>query len=119
MYIRGEVRILVFAKANILNQVCAAAGQQFLEIALVCVCLPQRALITSGKIWCDQTMCDWLNKFYGFSCFQLLLYMTLAVDKMDDCGPINAAYCKCMPKKTKVMWYQLQKDYPKDGALQL
>ena len=38
------------------------------------VCLLQRVLINSGVI---ETVCDWVNKFYGYS----LLYMTLAIDK--------------------------------------
>ena len=36
-------------------------------------------------------MCDWLNKFYDFSAFDLL-YMTLAIDKMDGHGLSNIAY---------------------------
>ena len=34
-------------------------------------------------------------------------------------GHINTASHECLPKKTKVMQYQLQKDYRKDGALHL
>ena len=49
----------------------------------MCVCLSPRILITSGVIW---TACDWLNKFYGLS----LLYMTLAVNKMDGHGHITS-----------------------------
>ena len=45
--------------------------------------------------------------------------MTLAIDKMDGHGLINTARRERMPKKTKVMQYQLQKDYLKDGAIQL
>ena len=63
----------------------------------VCVCLsaclPLRALITSGVIF-----------FTAFLHFQLL-YMILAVDKMDGCGPINATHHECPPKKTKVTQY--------------
>ena len=45
--------------------------------------------------------------------------MTLAIDKMDGHGLTNRENHECLPKKTKVMQYQLQKDYLKDGALQL
>ena len=45
--------------------------------------------------------------------------MTLAVDRMDGCGHINTAGRERLPKKTKVMRYQLQKHYPKDEALHL
>ena len=38
----------------------------------VCVCPPLRAFITSGVIWRD-TMCNWLNKFYGFPCFNYFI----------------------------------------------
>ena len=47
-------------------------------------------------------MCDWLNKFYGFSDFQLL-YTTLIVDKMDEYGALVTQHV--LTKKTKVMWY--------------
>ena len=33
-------------------------------------------------------------------------------------GLINTACHECLPKKTKVIQYWLQKDYPKDGVLQ-
>ena len=45
--------------------------------------------------------------------------MTLAVDKMDRRDHFNTACREGLPKKTKVMRYQLQKDYRKDGALHL
>ena len=45
--------------------------------------------------------------------------MTFAVDKMDGRGHINSARRERLPKKTKVTWYWLQKDYQKDGALNL
>ena len=32
----------------------------------VSVCPPPRLLITSGVMWCDMGLCDWLNKFYNF-----------------------------------------------------
>ena len=47
----------------------------------------------------------------AFSTFQLL-YITLAIDKMDGCGLSNTACRECLPKKTKVTQYWLQKDYP-------
>ena len=45
--------------------------------------------------------------------------MTLAIDKMDGRGHINAAHHERLPKKTKVTGYYLQKDYGKDRALHL
>ena len=41
----------------------------------------------------------------------LFLYMTLAIDKLNGCGLSNTALHECLPKKTKVTQYQLQKDY--------
>ena len=37
------------------------------------------------RVQCDIAVCDWLKKFYGFSTFQLL-YITLAVDRVDGHG---------------------------------
>ena len=45
--------------------------------------------------------------------------MTLAIDRMDGYGHINTARHERLQKKTKGMWYYLEKDYPKDGALYL
>ena len=45
--------------------------------------------------------------------------MTLAVDRMDGRGHINTVRRERLSKKTKVMQYELQKDYPKDGVLHL
>ena len=45
--------------------------------------------------------------------------MTLAVGRMDGRGHVNTARRERLSKKTKVMRYQLQKDYPKDRALHL
>ena len=45
--------------------------------------------------------------------------MTLAVDRMDGHGHINTACRECLSKKTMVMQYQLQKDYPKVNLLLL
>ena len=39
-----------------------------------------------------------------FPCFQLL-YMTPAIDKMDERGLINTTHRAHLPKKTKVMQY--------------
>ena len=39
----------------------------------------------------------------AFPCFQLL-YMTLAVDKMDGHGLVSTACREHLPKKTKVPW---------------
>ena len=47
-------------------------------------------------------MCDQLNKFYGFSAFQLL-YMTFAIDKMDGHGLSRTACHGTPTNKTKVM----------------
>ena len=63
-------------------------------------------------------MCDWLNKFHGFSLL-LIIYMTLVVDRMDGHDHTNTADHERLPKKTKVTRYQLQKPYPKDEALHL
>ena len=38
---------------------------------------------------------------------------------MDGRSHINTAHCERLPKKAKVMWYWLQKDYKKDEALHL
>ena len=45
-----------------------------------------------------QTVCDWLNKFYGFSLLSIALYDTC----VDGRGLMNAAHCECLAKKTKV-----------------
>ena len=62
----------------------------FLKIASVhtevCVCLPLRALITSGVIWCD-----WLNLLYSFQ--------FLAVNEVDGCGFGNTDSTSCTPGK--------------------
>ena len=53
--------------------------------------------------------------FTAFPAFNYF-YMALAIDKMDGHGHFNTAHCEQLSKKTKVSQYQLQKDYPKDGA---
>ena len=45
--------------------------------------------------------------------------MTPAVSKMDGRGLINITHCECLPERTKVILYYLQKDYLKNGVLQL
>ena len=45
--------------------------------------------------------------------------MILAIDRMDRRGHINTARRERLSTKAKVMWYWLQKDYPKDGVLHL
>ena len=45
-------------------------------------------------------MCDWLNKVYGFIAFQLL-YMTLFVHKMDECGFDNTACRERLPRRLR------------------
>ena len=42
----------------------------------------------------------------AFPCFQLL-YVTLAIDKMDGHGLSNTARRERLPKKTKVTWYRI------------
>ena len=42
----------------------------------------------------------------AFPCFQLL-YMTLAINKLDGCGLVNIACYERLPKKTEVMWLVL------------
>ena len=41
--------------------------------ACVSMCLPPRALITSGMIWCDVGFVDWLNKFHNFPAFNYFI----------------------------------------------
>ena len=45
--------------------------------------------------------------------------MAVAIDTMDGRSHFNTARHERLPEITKVMQYQLQKDYPKDGALHL
>ena len=70
-----------------------------------CVCLdlcpPSRALIASGVTWYD---IDCVRLVKQVLCFQLL-YLTLAINKMDGLGLINTAHPECLPKKTNVMQY--------------
>ena len=67
--------------SRFLNQVCAGPHHlvfwncfgSHVSMCVLCVCLPSRALITSGVIWCDIN-CVWLVKqvlrlFPAFSCF--------------------------------------------------
>ena len=42
----------------------------------MCVCVPQRLLITSAMIW---TLNNWLNQFYSF-------YMAIVVIMVNGCG---------------------------------
>ena len=46
----------------------------------VCMCIHSKGINKSGVI---QTMCDWLNLFYG--------YDTIAIDKVDEHGLSNTA----------------------------
>ena len=72
--------------------------------ACVCVCVRASAPrginnhSTSGVIWCD------IDRVWAFPCFQLL-YMTLAVDKINERGLINTTCCERLPRKTKVERY--------------
>ena len=69
----------------------------------MCLCLPPRALITSGVIWCDighvtlVKQVSWLSLAFN--------YMIVAVNKMDGHGHINSACREHLPKKTKVTQY--------------
>ena len=63
----------------------------------MCVCLPPRALITSGVIWCDIDRVQLLKVLRLFP-----LHTALAVDKMDGRGHFNTARSERLPKKTKV-----------------
>ena len=76
----------------------------------VSVCVPPKGI---NNQWRDMAMCDWFKKFYGFSLLLIALYDTCH-QKMDRHGQINTARCERLPKRTKVMRYQLQKDYQKD-----
>ena len=59
----------------------------------VCLCTcPLGNLITSRVI---QTVYDWLKVLWIF----LLLYMTLAIDKMDGCSLSNTACHECLPRR--------------------
>ena len=49
-------------------------------------------------IWCGVDVCDWLNKLYGFFAFQLL-YMTLAIDKINGCGLGNTTHREWLPRR--------------------
>ena len=82
----------MFTHENIFKPSTQASAQLKLlwfvcQYMYVCICVSaSRTLITSGLI---QTVCDWLNKFYGFQ----------AVNKMDGCGLNNTARCECLPRR--------------------
>ena len=65
------------------------------------VCLSFRALITRGMIWCDIDQ-GWLVKqdLQLVSTIQLL-YMILAINKLDECGLSNTAHCECPPRRLR------------------
>ena len=50
---------------------------------------------------------NWLNQFY--TAFQFP-YMILAINKVDGRGLSNTVCHEYLAKKTKVMWYQPQKE---------
>ena len=64
----------------------------------VSVCPPPRALITSGVIWCDIGRVRLVKQV---SWLFPLLYITLAVDKMDRRGHITTACHERLPKKLR------------------
>ena len=88
--------------------------KQFLLVRrYVCVSAP-RALITSHVKHMHN------NQIKQFTAFPFL-HMTLASDKLNGRGLSNNARCECLPKKTKIMWYQLQNYQAQQqvGAFQL
>ena len=61
----------------------------------MCVCPPLRPLISSGVVQCDIDHVGLVKQVLTvFSTFQLL-YMTLAVNKMDGHGFSNTGHCEC------------------------
>ena len=101
----GFLKLLWFA----LWCVCVCVRVRACVCVCICVCasvcLPPRALITSGVIWCNigcvrlVKQVSWL--FPAFNYF----FMTLAIDRMDGHGHISTARRERLPKKTKVTWY--------------
>ena len=70
----------------------------------VCVCLPPRALITSGVIWHDIGRVQLVKQISRlFPAFNYILYMTLAINKMNGCGHINTAVMNVCQRKLR--WY--------------
>ena len=61
------VRVCVCAR----TRVCVCGGVYVCVCGWVYVCLSvcqlPGPLITNGMIWCEKTVCDWLNKSYSFS----------------------------------------------------
>ena len=83
----------------------------FLEIILstnvgvcVCVCPPPRALTTSHLKGMHNNQ---IRQFYSLS----VSIVTLAINKLNEFGLSNTVHRECLPKKTKVKQYWLQKDY--------
>ena len=84
----------------------------FLEIALVCalvsvcvcacvcVCVCMRVCVCVCAC-----VCVCVCVCVCLCVHSQLLYMTLAIDKMDGCGLINTAHHEHLPTKTKVTWY--------------
>ena len=52
--------------------VCVHAHAHMCAFVSVSVCLSPRELITCDGMWCDTDPVGLVNKFYGFSHFQLL-----------------------------------------------
>ena len=88
---------LEFALVHACIAMCVSVCVCVCVCVCLSVCLSLRALLTSGVIL---TVCDWLKKFYGFSAFQLL-YMALAINKMDEHGLSNTARCECLPRRLR------------------
>ena len=107
-----KVRIWLTLSMLFLNKALVC----FLEIPFVCalvcvfVCLcvcvsALRALITSGKIWCDIGRAQLVKQVsWLFLAFNYFIWH-FTVDKMDGRGLINTACHERLPKKTKVMRY--------------
>ena len=97
MYFLNQVS-MAFGVPGFLNCFCLHVGM----FACVCVCPPPRELITSDM---KHMRNNQIKKFYGFSLF---LYMTLAINKLNDRGLSKNVHHECLPKKTKIMRYYLQ-----------
>ena len=63
----------------------------------VCVCVSAPRLLKT--IHTKLRLNNWLNKFYYFQ----FLYMTLAIDTINEHGPSNEVCHELLQKKTKIM----------------
>ena len=118
-------KLTLYVIAIFLNQTCRPQAYACLvswncfgSHVGMCVCISAPEAINNQ--WCDiyRPFVIGLTSFTAFPCFQLL-YMTPTVGKMDGHDLINTTCREHLPKKTKLMQYRQQKDYPKGRALQL